>query len=163
MLKEKLIEYLEQEDVKGAFAVKDLRSGEICTFNENEVVPSASLIKMFILIKTIDLIREGRLSLTDEIEVKAGDIVAFSVLEFLAPRKYMLEELLRLMIVYSDNTATNVLMDKLGIDQINEEIKKPQDDGFRGCGRRKTELHVSEGNVRSDGQTLQQYTAGEPV
>ena len=95
MLKEKLIEYLEQEDVKGAFAVKDLRSGEICTFNENEVVPSASLIKMFILIKTIDLIREGRLSLTDEIEVKAGDIVAFSVLEFLAPRKYMLEELLR--------------------------------------------------------------------
>ena len=28
------------------------------------------------------------------------------------------------MIDYSDNTATNVLMDKLGIDQINEEIKK---------------------------------------
>lgn len=124
MLKEKLIKYLEQEDVKGAFAVKDLRSGEVCTFNENEVVPSASLIKMFILIKTFDLIREGILSLTDEIEVKAGDIVAFSVLEFLAPRKYMLEELLRLMIVYSDNTATNVLMDKLGIDQINEGIKK---------------------------------------
>lgn len=124
MLKEKLIKYLEQEDVKGAFAVKDLRNGEIITFNESEVVPSASLIKMFVLIKAFDLIREGSLSLTDEIEVKAGDIVAFSVLEFLAPRKYMLEELLRLMIVYSDNTATNVLMDKLGIDQINEGIKK---------------------------------------
>ena len=77
MLKEKLIEYLEQEDVKGAFAVKDLRSGEICTFNENEVVPSASLIKMFILIKTIDLIREGRLSLTDEIEVKSRGYSGF--------------------------------------------------------------------------------------
>ena len=102
MLKEKLIKYLEQENVKGAFAVKDMRNSEIFTFNESKVVPSASLIKMFILIKAFDLIREGRLSLTDEIEVKAGDIVAFSVLEFLAPRKYMLEELLDYMLDKGD-------------------------------------------------------------
>lgn len=49
-MREKLIAYLQREGVSGAFAVKDLRSGEICSFNEDEVVASASLIKMFILI-----------------------------------------------------------------------------------------------------------------
>lgn len=122
MIKEKLIEYLKSENVEGAFAVKNLSTGESYGFRENEVVPSASLIKVFILIRAFSLIKKGDISLADEIEVRQEDIVAFSVLEFLKPRKYQLEELLRLMIVYSDNTATNVLMDLFGIDAINEEI-----------------------------------------
>ena len=89
-MREKLIAYLQREGVSGAFAVKDLRSGEICSFNEDEVVASASLIKMFILIRAFQKIRAGEMTLDDQIEVRAEDVVDFSVLLFLDPRKYSL-------------------------------------------------------------------------
>ena len=123
-MREKLIAYLQREGVSGAFAVKDLRSGEICSFNEDEVVASASLIKMFILIRAFQKIRAGEMTLDDQIEVRAEDVVDFSVLLFLDPRKYSLRELLKLMIVYSDNTATNVLIDLFGMDRINSTIRE---------------------------------------
>ena len=69
-MREKLIAYLQREGVSGAFAVKDLRSGEICSFNEDEVVASASLIKMFILIRAFQKIRAGEMTLDDQIEVR---------------------------------------------------------------------------------------------
>lgn len=123
MIKEKLINYLNKENVKGAFAVKYLGKNISYSFNECEIVPSASLIKMFIMIKAFMMIKEGRLNLEFEIDVKKEDVVPFSVLEFLSPRKYSLEELLKLMIVYSDNTATNVLIDFFGTESVNDVIK----------------------------------------
>ena len=117
-MREKLVTYLRSEGVSGAFAVKDLRTGETCAFNENEVVASASLIKMFIMIRAFQKIKAGEMML----EVRAEDVVDFSVLLFLDPRKYSLRELLKLMIVYSDNTATNVLIDLFGMDGINSTI-----------------------------------------
>lgn len=123
MIREKLTNYLKQENVKGAFAVKYMGKNISYLFNESETVPSASLIKMFIMIRAFMMIKEGQLALEFEIDVKKEDIVPFSVLEFLSPRKYRLEELLRLMIVYSDNTATNVLIDFFGFKSINDAIK----------------------------------------
>lgn len=123
MLRQNLIDCINEHHARGAFLIKDLRSGETVAFHEAEVVPSASLIKLFILVRAFEAIRDGKAALTDEVPVNAKDIVAFSVLEFLKPRAYQLEELLRLMIVYSDNTATNILMDHFGIDAINETIK----------------------------------------
>ena len=76
------------------------------------------------------------------------------------------------MIVYSDNTATNVLMDKLGIDQINEEIKKLGYRDSKLCRKMMDFEAAEEGSQNYTSvkemfdlmeQTLQQYTAGEPV
>lgn len=49
MLKEQLIAYLNKEKVQGAFLIKDLSDGETFCYNEYLKVPSASLIKMYIL------------------------------------------------------------------------------------------------------------------
>lgn len=120
MLKEQLIAYLEKEKVSGAFFIKDLTDGESFRCNEDLVVPSASLIKMYILVEAFRRMKEGTLTLDKEIAVRKEDLVDFSVLQFLRPRNYSLEELLRLMVVYSDNTATNVLIDFFGMKALNE-------------------------------------------
>lgn len=123
MLKERLIKAAEDRGAECAFVVKDLKDGSVCVYREDEVVSSFSLIKVFILAEAVRRIRCGELALDTEIDVKASDVVDFSVLVFLKERAYTLEELLRLMIVYSDNTATNVLIDYLGYDDINKHIR----------------------------------------
>ncbi len=60
---------------------------------------------MYILVEAFRRIKGGLLTLDEEIAVQKEDLVDFSVLQFLRPRIYSLEELLRLMVVYSDNTA----------------------------------------------------------
>ncbi len=124
MLKEELITYLKREKVRGAFLIKDLSDGETFCHEEIRQVPSASLIKMYILIEAFKRIKEGTLTLEEEIAVHEEDVAAFSVLQFLKPRAYQLEELLRLMIVYSDNTATNVLIDFFGMDSLNQLMQQ---------------------------------------
>lgn len=124
MLKEQLITYLKKEKVQGAFLIKDLSDGETFCHNECLKVPSASLIKMYILVEAFRRIKIGSLTLDKEIAVQKEDLVDFSVLQFLRPRLYSLEELLRLMVVYSDNTATNVLVDYFGMASLNELMQQ---------------------------------------
>lgn len=124
MLKEQLIAYLKKEKVQGAFLIKDLSDGETLCHNECLKVPSASLIKMYILVEAFRRIKIGSLTLDKEIAVQKEDLVDFSVLQFLRPRLYSLEELLRLMVVYSDNTATNVLVDYFGMASLNELMQQ---------------------------------------
>lgn len=123
-MREKLIHYLQQENVQGAFVIRNLQTGKEQRFRDDLTIPSASLIKLFVLIRAFELIRDGKISLTTRAGVGREDITAFSVLEFLHPGEYRLDELLNLMIVYSDNTATNVLIDLLGMDEINRTIRR---------------------------------------
>lgn len=124
MLKEQLVEYLKREHARGAFLIRDLSDGETFAFYEELQVPSASLIKMYILIEAFRQIKEGDLTLEAEIPVRKEDVVDFSVLQFLRPRDYSLEELLHIMIVYSDNTATNVLIDFFGMEALNHLMQQ---------------------------------------
>lgn len=124
LLKEKLMKEIETRNAKGAFLIQNLHTEETWEYQADHITPSASLIKLFILAEAMRKVKEGCLCLQDPIPVHKEDIAAFSVLEFLDPRSYTAEELLRLMIVYSDNTATNVLMDFLGMEYINQCIKQ---------------------------------------
>lgn len=123
MLKERLIKEAEKKGADCAFVIKDMNGGENVTHRSDEVIKSASLIKVFIMAEAMRRVKSGELSMDTEIEVKPEDVVDFSVLVFLKARAYTLEELLRIMIVYSDNTATNVLIDYLGMDAINKCIR----------------------------------------
>lgn len=127
MLKKQLLEAISHTDTECAFIIRNLKTGQVWSHREKEYIRSESLIKVFIMMEAVKRIKNGSLSVDSEIPVQADDVVPFSVLEFIKPRNYHLEELLRLMIVYSDNTATNVLMDFLGTGSINSSIR---DAGF---------------------------------
>ena len=123
MLKEQLIKAAENRGAECAFVVKDLKEESEYTYRSEETIKSASLIKVFIMAEAMRRVQCGELSLDTDVDVKKSDIVDFSVLVFLKPRAYTLEELMRLMIVYSDNTASNVLIDFLGMENINACIR----------------------------------------
>lgn len=110
---------------KGTFGIymSDWNGNKILK-NENRKFMSASLIKLFILLA----LDEDFLS--DEIIIDESKKVDGGVLFKLKSKiKLSIEDLAMLMIAYSDNSATNILIDYLGMDRINTVIK---DYGFEG-------------------------------
>ena len=88
-------------------------------------MPAASLIKIPLTLAVFDRVRQGELELEQVITVQAADIVGGTgTLQFEAPgSSFTLRELLRLLIVESDNTAGNILIRLLGIDAINDYLR----------------------------------------
>ncbi len=81
-------------------------------------VPSASTIKTPILVTALEQVRRGQLSLTDWLEVPPEVILPDTRVFERDQRRYTVEELLYWMITVSDNTATNVLLDAVGMDEV---------------------------------------------
>lgn len=111
----------------GRYAIyaKDLDSGALLTFHEHEVFPSASTIKVPIMAEVYRRVEEESASLDHLIVMRPEDQVGGSgVLQDLTPgTSYSLRDLTILMMTVSDNTATNLLIDYLGLDAINQMIQ----------------------------------------
>jgi beta-lactamase class A len=88
--------------------------------NANFIMSSASTIKTPIMLAVLELVAMGRLFMDKFIEVRelTGDSIVFE-----SARKARVIELLTWMIIYSDNTATNALIDLAGSDFINRYIQ----------------------------------------
>ena len=90
----------------------------------NKVLPSASLIKIPILVEAYRQKDAGLLNLKEKINIdKDTAVEGGSVYEMPEGSTLTAAQLMELMIVQSDNTATNILIDKLGMDNINNTIK----------------------------------------
>jgi beta-lactamase class A len=90
------------------------------------VFPAASTIKVFVLHALLDQASSGALSLDDEVDLDRREQVTGSgVLKALtAGRSYTLRDLAMLMIIVSDNTATNLLIERLGVATVNELCRR---------------------------------------
>ncbi|MGG3467422.1 serine hydrolase [Neobacillus pocheonensis] len=98
--------------------------GESLYVNCEEAFQSASLIKVPVLIEAFLQSEAGKLNLDQLVSITnyvggSGVLQAFSRDALLT-----LKDLMTLMITVSDNTATNMLIDKLGMADINRSIKK---------------------------------------
>src|SRR5437660_12307975 len=103
---------------KAAIAVKHLVTGEEFELNADEAMPTASLIKLPVMLEVYQQATEGRVKLTDAVVLKESDKVPGSGIltdHFSAGTTICLRDAVRLMIVYSDNTATNLVLDKIAI------------------------------------------------
>lgn len=106
-------------------AVRDLGSGTAIDFNAGERLPSASVIKVCILVELMAQAAEGTLSLDDTLCLRDAEKVPGSgVLSMLREGlELTLEDLAHLMITVSDNTASNMLIERLGVDSINRRLE----------------------------------------
>lgn len=105
-----------------AVAIKDLTSGEEFFLHPDEVMPQASSIKIAVLADLYLQAQQGRLKLTDQYIVNKQDLVPGSdVMLGLTPgvTRLTLRDLATIMVAVSDNSATNVLIDRLGFDNVN--------------------------------------------
>ena len=86
---------------------------------------SASMIKLVVLAALLDKAAAGQIDLAAQVEVTSSDIVSGTgTVQDDGPGTYELQELARRMIADSDNTATNVIVDLIGMDAVNEEASK---------------------------------------
>lgn len=125
MLENKIREFIKTQKGNIAVVVKNLRTNEEIKINENFVFPSASTIKLGIMSELLNKIYEGSFKLSDTIELtqdlKTGGDGILKELNY--GHKFTLEEIMTLMIIISDNMATNILINLLGMNNINETIK----------------------------------------
>ncbi|HLJ47011.1 MAG TPA: serine hydrolase [Bryobacteraceae bacterium] len=103
---------------------KNLDSGATIGIREDEKVRTASTIKLPIMAGIFASVAAGKGSFTDEIVLHDSDKVSGSGVlhEFSDGDKFRVTDVLHMMIVVSDNTATNLLLDHFSIDFINEYV-----------------------------------------
>lgn len=107
------------------YAVRNLETGERLERRGDETFPTASLIKVPILVTVFDLVERGQLSLDDPLTVLRLDQVPGSgVLQRFRPGSQItVGDAAWLMIIVSDNTATNLLLDRIIIRRVWEKME----------------------------------------
>lgn len=109
-----------------ALAVKDLTSGEEFFINPDEIMPQASSIKIAVLAELYRQAQQGKLKLTDEYVVRKEDLVPGSdIMLGLTPgvTRLTLRDLATMMVAVSDNSATNVLIGRVGMENVNAMLE----------------------------------------
>jgi beta-lactamase class A len=113
--------------------VIDLGSGSEARVNDDQTFPAASLFKLPIVVETLNQERQGRLTPDTQLAITADAWADGSgVLQARVGDRLPVRELLRLMVQESDNIAALVLLDALGVDNVNATMA--------GLGLRKTQL-----------------------
>jgi beta-lactamase class A len=101
-------------------SVRNLDTGERLERRGDETFPSASLIKVPILVAVYDLVEQKKLSLDDPLTVLAIDQVPGSgTLQYMhSGLTITVRDAAWLMSTISDNTATNLLLDRIAIRRV---------------------------------------------
>jgi beta-lactamase class A len=109
---------------KVALYATQLNTGKVASLDSDAVVQTASVIKLTILFEAMEQVRSGKAHWEDRITLAPGDAVSGSgLLLFLdTPQVLTLKDVLTLMVIMSDNTATNLAIDKIGLDAVNARI-----------------------------------------
>jgi len=103
-------------------AIVDLTDGRDYSLHANDVFPQASSIKICVLAELYRQVQAGKLKLTDMYTMNAADLVQDSdIMGGLTPgiTKITLRDLATMMVAVSDNSATNVLIDRVGMENVN--------------------------------------------
>lgn len=124
MLKEKTLQLIGDRKDDVGVVVKDLNNDKwILKLNEEKVFQSASTIKIPIMVEILRQVEMGKCSLVEKTKIDDKDKVDFSIISELSVGEYSILDLITLMIIISDNTATNLLIDLAGYDSINNLLE----------------------------------------
>lgn len=125
MLRQRIETELSRLDGIWGVAVKNLTTGEEMVINGDHCFNAASVIKVPIMLRLLQAAEAGELGLeehlllTDAVKVPGCGVLK----ELRAGLPLSLWDLCTLMIIISDNTATNMLIDRLGIASINAALR----------------------------------------
>jgi beta-lactamase class A len=102
------------------YSVLNLDTGEHLSLRGDETFPTASLIKVPILVTLYDLVEQKQLSLDDPLTViKIDQVPGSGVLQFMhSGMSLSVHDAAALMIILSDNTATNLILDRIAIRRV---------------------------------------------
>lgn len=109
-----------------SFLARNLATGKTISFAPDKLMPTASCIKLPMLVALFDKAERGEIDLHQPIVLSADEQVGGSgVLKHLtAGATLSLRDYAALMIILSDNTATNIVADAIGIDFTNAKMRE---------------------------------------
>ena len=142
---------LEKLPGKIGFYYKNLVTGEVITYQEDESFLAASVIKLYIMAEAVRQCKEGILTKDDMVVIdKAKCVPSCGALTYMHDGlEVTIQDLYTLMIILSDNSATNFLIDILGEEAIN--------DGIRALGHEKTQLNRKMYDTEKSARGIQNY------
>ncbi|MFM7206679.1 MAG: serine hydrolase, partial [Planctomycetaceae bacterium] len=96
-------------------------------------MPLASLVKVPVMVAAYAAAHEGRVRLDETVSFTADDVVPGSaVIDKLSPgAEFTLRDAIRMMIASSDNTATNIVIERIGLPFTNEVLDRVGLQGIR--------------------------------
>ncbi|CAM3447270.1 serine hydrolase [Brevibacillus invocatus] len=111
---------LEESGGEWGVYLEDLHTGEQLSFNQNERFYAASVIKVPIMAAVFAEVSAGKFALETIIRLRQEDQVGGAgILQHMTPgSEWTVQDLVTLMIIQSDNTATNMLIDLVGKESI---------------------------------------------
>ena len=126
MIEQKIRTFLDTQEGSTSVVVKSLIDDRQFSIDPERVFPSASTIKLFIMSELFRQAKERQLSLSDtillnDVSKTGGDGI---LKELDSNHDFTLKELCTLMIIISDNTATNLLIEHLGMNRVNQQISQ---------------------------------------
>jgi beta-lactamase class A len=110
---------------KVSLFAKNLDTGETYALNPDERVRTASTIKIAVMIEAFARVNEGRLKWTDEVVLtKEKKVGGSGILNELSDNLHLtLRDAVNLMMILSDNSATNLVLDVLTTDAVNARME----------------------------------------
>jgi len=116
---------IKNQEADLSLMLKNLSTGQVLYERNTRLkMRSASIIKLFILSMCAEAFENKSLKPDQILNVPKQERVSFSLLTDLNQTSWRLDDMATLMIILSDNTATNLLIDLLQMDEINDHIRK---------------------------------------
>lgn len=125
MMRENLLNKLDNISGKVSFFYKNLVTEEELTYQIDQPLQAASVIKIPIMVEAFFQVKEGKISLDDEYVLREEDKEpSCGCLNRMRQGLILkVEDLINLMIILSDNSASNILIRMLGRDNINKRME----------------------------------------
>src|SRR5438067_8723502 len=142
---------------KVAVAVKHLTTGEEFYLNADDVMPTASLIKLPVMVEAYWQAADGKVKLDTTLTLKKEDKVGGSGIltnHFSDGAAFPLKDAVHLMIVFSDNTATNLVLDQIGLPSTNARM------ATLGLNETRVNAKVFRADTRIDQERGKKYGLG---
>jgi beta-lactamase class A len=117
--------YLDDRMGDYSFYFEDLDCGYVYAHNENVEMTSAGCIKLPISLALLKEVENNKTGLNDKIKITGEDMVyGTGIIHEFGEKEYTVLELMVAMLIQSDNTAANKIIDIIGMKRINELIKE---------------------------------------
>jgi beta-lactamase class A len=125
-LQEAVEQHIREADAEFGVFVRHLPSGAAVTTNPDRLYLMASVFKILILLEALAQVDEGHCRLDERIELRADDQLPYSMaLGDLEPGlRPTLRDLLTVMISVSDNTATDMVLRRIGIERVARRLSR---------------------------------------
>jgi beta-lactamase class A len=135
---DELLKILEPAGGEWAVVIDDLSGKSSLSYNAESPFTAASVIKIPIMMAAFNKAREGKIRLDDTVILRNEDKVGGSgvLKELRGGLPLTLLDCIHLMIVVSDNTGTNLTIDAVGLEEINQYMVD------KGCKNTRLEAHL---------------------